>query len=111
VGFGGECGNRVALWSGLNRRSEQLACMECDLAAHTTALGTADAAKWVNRQEYCCQVDATARNDQHGYIDRSMSETGRGSSRAVSGAHWKVRRRVPHPAEGGVVLKVQTRPD
>ena len=31
---------------------EQLARMECDWAAHTAALGTADAAKWVNRQEY-----------------------------------------------------------
>ena len=27
--------------------------MERDLAAHTTALETADAAKWVNRQEHC----------------------------------------------------------
>ena len=25
--------------------------MECDWAAHTTALGTADAAKWVSRQK------------------------------------------------------------
>jgi hypothetical protein len=57
VGFGGEFGgSRVAsadetgawVW---NRRTEQLARMECDWAAHTTALGTADAAKWVSRQK------------------------------------------------------------
>jgi hypothetical protein len=36
----------------MNRRAEQLARMERDWAANTTALGTADAAKWVNRQEY-----------------------------------------------------------
>jgi hypothetical protein len=38
--------------------------MQRDLAAHTTALGTADhdAAKWVNRQEL---LDAAARNEQH----------------------------------------------
>ena len=80
VGFGGECGNSRApradgthawVW---DRRSKQLARTERDWAAHTTALGTADAAKWVNRhmwQDYCCQVDATARDDQHGYVDRS----------------------------------------
>ena len=59
MGFGGEFGgSRVAsadetgawVW---NRRTEQLARMERDLAAHTTALETADAAKWVNRQEHC----------------------------------------------------------
>jgi hypothetical protein len=59
VGFGGECGNNRAVradgavvwvWK---RRSEQLARMERDWVAHTTALGTADAAKGVNRQEYC----------------------------------------------------------
>ena len=57
--FGGECGNSRApradgthawVW---DHRFEQLARMERDLMAHTTALGTADAAKWVNRQEYC----------------------------------------------------------
>ena len=57
MGFGGECGNsRAARADGAgiwvyNRRAEQLACMECDWAAHTTALGTADAAKWVSRQK------------------------------------------------------------
>jgi hypothetical protein len=59
VGFGGEFGGSRAaradgagLWA-WNRRAEQLPRMERDRAAHTTALGTADAAKWVNRQEYC----------------------------------------------------------
>ena len=59
MGFGGECGGSRAptadgagvwVW---NRRFEQLARMERDLAAHTTALETADAVKWVNRQEHC----------------------------------------------------------
>ena len=59
VGFGGECGgSRAARADGAvvwvwNRRSEQLERMERDWAARTTALGTADAAKWVNRHEYC----------------------------------------------------------
>ena len=59
VGFGGEFGNGRAaradgagLWA-WDRRAEQLARMERDLTAHTAALGTADAAKWVNRREYC----------------------------------------------------------
>ena len=57
--FGGECGgSRAARADGIdiwvwNRRTKQLARMERDFAAHTTALETADAAKWVNRQEYC----------------------------------------------------------
>jgi hypothetical protein len=59
AGFGGECGgSRAARADGAvvwvwNRRSEQLARMEHDWAAPTTALGTAGAAKWVNRREYC----------------------------------------------------------
>ena len=59
MGFGGECGgSRAARADGAvvwvwNRRSEQLARMERDWAAPTTALGTAGAAKWVNRREYC----------------------------------------------------------
>jgi hypothetical protein len=59
VGFGGECGgSRAARADGAvvwvwNRRSEQLARMERDWAAHGTAFGTAGAAKWVNRHEYC----------------------------------------------------------
>ena len=36
-----------------DRRIKQLARMEGDWAARTTALGTADVAKRVNRQEYC----------------------------------------------------------
>ena len=59
MGFGGECGNSRAtradgagfwVW---NRRAEQLARMEHDLTAHTASLEKADAAKWVNRHEYC----------------------------------------------------------
>ena len=59
MGLRGECGGSQAaradgavvwVW---NRRSEQLERMEHDLTARTTALGTAGAAKWVNRQEYC----------------------------------------------------------
>ena len=88
MGFGGECGNSRApradgthawVW---DHRFEQLARMERDLIAHTTALGTADAAKWVNRQEF----DAAARDDQHGYVDKSLREVGHGICRAVSGA-------------------------
>ncbi len=69
VGFGGEFGGSRAARAGgtgvwaWNRRAEQLARMEHDLAAHTTALGNGG----------CCEVgepagalfDATARNDQH----------------------------------------------
>ena len=59
MGFGGECGgSRAAGADGAgvwvwNRRFEQLARMERDWAAPTTAFGTAGAAKWVNRHEYC----------------------------------------------------------
>jgi len=65
VGFGGECGNgRAARADGAvvwvwDRRFEQLACMERDLTAHTAALGTAGAAKRVNRREYCLTQRAT----------------------------------------------------
>ena len=59
MGFGGEFGNGRAaradgagLWA-WDRRAEQLARMERDLTAHTAALGTADAAKWVKRRENC----------------------------------------------------------
>ena len=45
----------------------------------------------------CCEVgepagalfNATARDDQHEYFDRSLRETSRGSSRGVWGPHWK----------------------
>jgi len=59
VGFGGECGKSRApradgthawVW---DRRAEQLARMEHDWVAPTTALGTAHAAKWVIRRENC----------------------------------------------------------
>ncbi len=59
VGFGGECGNSRApradgthAWV-CDRRSKQLAHTERDWSAHTAALGTAGAAKWVNWHEYC----------------------------------------------------------
>jgi hypothetical protein len=67
VGFEGECGgSRAARADGTgvwvwNRRSEQLVRMERDWAAHITALGTADAAKWVNQQEcYLTQPRGTS---------------------------------------------------
>jgi hypothetical protein len=59
VGFGDEFGGSRAVradgsvvwvWK---RRIKQLARTEHDLAAHATALGTADAAKGVIRQEHC----------------------------------------------------------
>jgi hypothetical protein len=60
VGFGGECGGSRAVgahgthaWV-YDRRIKQLARMEGDWAARTTALGTADAAKGVIRQDHCC---------------------------------------------------------
>ena len=59
MGFGGECGSsRAARADGTHasvydRRIKQLARMERDWAARTTALGTADAAKEVIRQEHC----------------------------------------------------------
>ncbi len=73
--------------------------------------------------------DAAARDDQHGYFDRSLREVGHGSSRAASGGpspigNAKVRgvdnsgflscytlcavKVVNYSREGGVVLKVQT---
>ena len=71
VGFGGECGNgRAARADGAgvwvwDRRAEQLARMEHDWVAPTTALGTADAAKWVKRREHCltqpCATISTSR--------------------------------------------------
>ncbi len=76
MGFGGACGgSRAARADGAailvwNRRAEQLARVEGDWAARTATLGTADAAKWVKRREYC--FDAAAGNDQHGYADMSL---------------------------------------
>jgi hypothetical protein len=100
VGFGGECGNsrapradgtHASVW---DRRSKQLARMERDLAAHTTALETADAAKWVNRQEYCLtQPRAT--------ISMSMSTSLCG--RSVTESAERRRGPLPHwtPKSGG----------
>ena len=92
VGFGGECGgSRAARADGAvvwvwNRRTEQLERMECDWAAHTTALGTADAAKWVNRQEHCLtQPRATIS------MNISTGPCGRPAAEAAA------RRRGPHP--------------
>ena len=80
MGFGGECGgSRAARADGAgvwvwNRRAEQLARMERDLTAHTAALGTADAGKGVKPAG--ALLDATARDDQHEYSDRSLREVG-----------------------------------
>ncbi len=59
MGFGGECGGSQAArahgthaWV-YDRRIKQLARMEGDWAARTTALGTSDAAREVIRQEHC----------------------------------------------------------
>ena len=82
MGFGGECGNSrearadgagVWVW---NRRAEQLARMERDSMAHTTASETADAAKWVKRQENCStQPRATISTSMSaGPCGRSVTE-------------------------------------
>jgi hypothetical protein len=83
VGFGGEFGgSREARADGAgvwvwNRRSEQLARMERDLMAHTAALGTADAAKWVKRRENCStQPRATiSMGISAGLCGRSVTES------------------------------------
>ncbi len=83
MGFGGECGHsRAARADGAgvwvwNRRAEQLARMERELAAHTTALGTADAAKWVKRRENCStQPRATISTSMSaGPCGRSVAES------------------------------------
>ena len=85
MGFGGECGgSRAARADGAvvwawNRLSEQLARMERDWAAHTTALGTADAAKWVSRQEHCAAKACKRRgiNETAGPCWRSTAESAR----------------------------------
>jgi hypothetical protein len=95
VGFGGECGNSRApradgthawVW---DHRFEQLARMERDLMAHTTALGTADAAKWVKRQEYCStQPRATiSMGISTGPSGRSATESA--ARRRGPLPHWK----------------------
>ena len=90
MGFGGECGNsRAARADGAgvwvwNRRAEQLARMERDLVAHTTALGTADAAKWVwvKRRDNCStQPRATISTSMSaGPCGRSVTESCRAAS-------------------------------
>jgi hypothetical protein len=91
VGFGGKCGgSRAARADGTGvwacyHRAEQLARQERDWAAHTTVLRTADAAKWVNRQEHCL-------TQPHAAISMSLSTgpCGREAAEAASGV-W------PHP--------------
>ena len=82
MGFGGECGgSRAARADGAvvwvwDRRIEQLERMECDWAAQTMALGTADAGKGVNRREHCLtQPRATISiNMPTGLCGRSATE-------------------------------------
>ena len=92
MGFGGEYGNSRAaradgagVWA-WNRRIKQLARMKCDLGARTTALGTADAATWVNRQEYCLTQPRATMN-----IGMSTGPCGRPAAEAAA------RRRGPLP--------------
>ena len=95
MGFGGECGgSRAARADGAvvwvwNRRTEQLARVERDWAAQTTALGTADAAKWVNRQEHCLtQPRATiSMNISTGPCGRPAAEAAERRRGALP--HWK----------------------
>jgi hypothetical protein len=97
VGFGGECGGSRAArahctyaWV-YNRRIKQLARMEGDWAARTTALGTADAAKEVIRQEHCwAQPRATID------MSRTPGPCGRPAAEA---AEWRRTAPVlkPHP--------------
>ena len=102
MGFGGESGNsRAARADGAgvcawNRRIKQLARMERDLTAHTAALGTADAAEWVNRREYCStQPRATiSMGISAGLCGRSVTEAA--ERRRGPLPHWK--RQIP---EGG----------
>jgi hypothetical protein len=85
VGFGGECGNSRAaradgtdVWA-WNCRSEQLARMERDWAAHTTPVGRADAAKGVHRPKNCAAKACKRRgiNMKAGPCGRSNAESAR----------------------------------
>ena len=95
VGFGGECGgSRAARADGTHAwvwdcRFEQLERMEHDWAAPTTALGTAGAAKWVNRHEYCLtQPRATISiNIATGPCGRPAAEAA--ERRLGAHPHWK----------------------
>jgi hypothetical protein len=112
VGFGGECGDsRAARADGAvvwvwNRRFEQLARLERDWTAHTTALGTAGAAKWVNRHEYCLtQPRATISiNIPAGPCGRSVTEAA--ERRLGAHPHWKFLRRV---GQAGLLLRGELR--
>ena len=92
MGFEGEFGgSRAARAVGAdvwvwNRRAEQLARMERDWAARTTALETADAAKWVKRREYCSTQPRATIN-----MNISTSPSGRSVTEAAE------RRRGPLP--------------
>jgi hypothetical protein len=106
VGFGGEFGGSRAaradgagLWA-WDRRAEQLARMERDWAAHTAALETADASKWVNRQEYCStQPRATiSMSMSAGPCGRSVTEAA--ERRRGPLPHWK--RQTPEGGTGRV---------
>ncbi len=107
MGFGGECGNSRAarvdgagVWA-WDRRAEQLARMERDLAVHTAALETADASKWVNRQEYClAQPRATINmNISTSLSGRSVTESA--ERRRGPLPHWK--RQTPEGGTGRVL--------
>ena len=85
MGLGGECGNsRAARADGTHvcawdRRSEHLARVECDCAAHTTGLETVDAAKWVHRPKDCAAKARKRRgiNVTAGPCGRSTAESAR----------------------------------
>jgi hypothetical protein len=111
VGFGGECGgSRAAGADGAgvwvwNRRAEQLARMEQDWAAPTTAFGTAGAAKWVNRHEDCStKPRATISiNIPAGPCGRPAAEAAK--RRLGAHPHWKFL-----AGEGGI-RRASTRDD
>ncbi len=106
MGFGGEFGGSQAaradgagLWA-WDRRAEQLARMERNWAAHTTALETADAAKWVNRQEYCLTQPRATIN-----MGISTGPSGRSATESAKRClgplpHWK--RQTPEGGTGRV---------
>jgi hypothetical protein len=74
--------------------------MERDLTAHTAAFETADASKWVNRQEHCStQPRATINmNISAGPSGRSVTESA--ERRRGPLPHWK--RQTPEGGTGRV---------
>ncbi len=90
-------GTHAWVW---DRRAEQLARMERDLTAHIAALETADASKWVNRQEYCStQRRATINmNISTSLCGRSVTEAA--EQRRGPLPHWK--RQTPEGGTGRV---------